>query len=489
MRRVFSLTHREWPLKLCGALLLAGAIGLVLVHRGGRKKPAAAAALGMGLLVSARRFRADPARDEAALEWTVLGIPVLTRGRVTLGGARAVALGPGVDLPGRATGLLAPVWLDAEHPLPLWRPGARLAARRLALRVAGALGLPVRDEAGDPARACGAEELELPLGERLRRRAATPPPSLPPGSRLRVSAAPAGSAPAQVRWIAFPAQVRLGFAALPLLAAALLAAAVRAAGPTPTPAPALLGWVLAVAGAFALGLAAERRPTALAFGPVGITCHGRWLRRHVPFEGLREVVPTRAGLELFTALGRLRVPHRFRTAEDLRFAGAAVVEAARAHARGEHAQADAAPHVPRAPGGAAWAALALGAALLGGAVLANHAASTYGGRAMAGVGTVTRVTVVPGSGVQELLVTFQPTAGAAAIFTARLRETLRNPGAGATVPVVYDAAEPSRARLGARPPVSALALALTGAALAALQVGLALWIGQRSRWGDGAVAR
>jgi hypothetical protein len=87
---------------------------------------------------------------------------------------------------------------------------------------------------------------------------------------------------------------------------------------------------------------------------------------------------------------------------------------------------------------------------------------------------------VPGSGVQDLSIRFRTAAGGEAAFTAHLREALGTPGAGATVPVAYDDADPGRARLDVGRPLDATALALACAALGALLAGLGLWVRGRS---------
>ncbi|OBS07987.1 hypothetical protein [Acidihalobacter prosperus] len=139
-------------------------------------------------------LRCDRARDRVAHCWTLFGLPLWVRGRTRLTSLKAV------DLYGRTrsrqdTDGDVAVWTDYYTVLK-GSPTLKLRAtrndypnaRRLAERLASGLDLPLRDHVLKGVRVRRPDELDLTLGERLRRAGEPPAPPASPPPPLRLLA-------------------------------------------------------------------------------------------------------------------------------------------------------------------------------------------------------------------------------------------------------------------------------------------------------------
>ena len=451
---------------LLGVALLFAASDL---PRGAALAFAAAGALA---LVSRVVVRVDARREHARLRWTILGIPFLPMGKVPLASVRAVRIERVVGK--KRTDFH--VQLEAERAFRLWSTTDLLRARRLAERVALGLALPLHDGSTGRFRMRDADELDLTLGERLRR--AGPPPRMPvppEGSSLRLRGGTRSEIeiPGQklpplfvVFWLAGPAffgvafwmlaTPRTGFVALPIV-----------------------GFIGA---AFVWALASATRSKVVVVAPDGVEVRRLGSRKRIAFADLEELVHARDGLHLLSDEAHLRIPWAANEAE-ARFVAEVIEHAAYHHLAAVPSVAAVAPR--DAPGAARhWAPppaaapeaekeaparrrrrqadrglLQIGVLFLlvglGGVGGAGYWASTvheFVGRATVTSGTVIELresrTSRRGGRVYRPVVRFQLPSGKPVVFTSRSGSNPAPYAVGDRIEVRYDPARPADAREG-----------------------------------------
>ncbi len=315
-----------------GIVAAIALVGLVPWWASGGPRPAIAAlgaVLAFVVLAQNLVLLADP-RGEARVAWTIAGVPLLVLRRARLAGVREVLVEQREESTDSGTVTVYGVSLATAPPLRLWSVGTPARARALALRVARALGLGLRDGADGRPRVRDREEVALVLGQLLRRRGVQPPPLVvPAGSPIRLS-----RAGAELQLPARPWRTRPLLGGLGILAVAGLWLGVRAwpsqAGAGIVVFSACIGFIAARA------LVRMHRDAfirvegdALVMGLVGLR------RRRMGFEELQEVCATSCEVVLLSARRRVVVPYVFR-GDELTMAVAFVERAALAHRSSRH---------------------------------------------------------------------------------------------------------------------------------------------------------
>lgn len=173
-----------------GCIGLLWALGIWHAHHA---HAAAAIAIASLLLLGFRTScRCDRVSDRVSLRWTLLGMPLYTREHMPLSSVTKIDLHHRIRKRRFTSGSNDtweeyPVIVGGQRSLLLHAPRNYLKARRLAERLAQHLDMRLRDHAFGRVRVRSGDELDLSLGERLRRHhASLPRPELPAGSPFRL---------------------------------------------------------------------------------------------------------------------------------------------------------------------------------------------------------------------------------------------------------------------------------------------------------------
>ncbi|HSN91029.1 MAG TPA: DUF3592 domain-containing protein [Anaeromyxobacteraceae bacterium] len=279
-------------------------------------------------------LRVDARRERARIWWTLLGALLVPVRSIPLVDVRAVRL----DHVARGKRTRFEVGLRAEDATAVWSGPDLLRARRFAERVASGLGLPLQDGSTGRFRTRDPDELEMTLGERLRRDGPEPVlPVPPPGSPFQLLEGPESA-------IRFPGQPLspafvvfwLGVPALFIVFFWLLS--------TPGTAALFLPIPIAIGLAFTWGLLGALGKKTVVVGPAGVEVRMFGSRRRIAFADLEEVVHARDGLHLLSDEAYLVVSHgwmesvlgdsRFDTRAAVKFVADVIERAAWHHAAG-----------------------------------------------------------------------------------------------------------------------------------------------------------
>lgn len=341
-----------------GASLLALAL---LFGASDLPRQAAVAFGGAGALALLFRsvVRVDARRERARIWWTLLGAPLVPLRSIPLADVRAVRIDQVAD--GKRTRFA--VGLQAGDARAIWRGRDLLRARRFAERVAHGLSLPLHDDSTGRFRAREPDELDLSLGERLRR--AGPPPGLPvppPGSPLQLR----DGAESVIR---FPGQPVSPLVAIVLLGAPAFSIVVFWLLSTPRTVALLLPIPVFIEAGFVWALASALRPKLVVVGPGGVEVRRLGSRKRIAFADLEELVHARDGLHLLSDEAHVVIPHgwmedergssRFDVGGVAKFV-AEVIEHAAWHQAAAAAPAAVAPDPPAGSGAPHWSPVASG---------------------------------------------------------------------------------------------------------------------------------
>ena len=432
-------------------------------------------AVALLILLGRHDFRVD-GTAEAAMWWTMLGVPLMKLRGAAPAAVREVVLSKELRRGSKGrTYHVYPVRLEGTAPLPLWEESSHARGRRLAEQAAKALRKPLRDEAlGEPVVRQPAE-LDLSLGERLRARGRAPAvPPLPAGSGLTLTRAGEGGETVLTlpgtRPPALAAALGLG---VPLLLGAVFFAVASGVGRFIGVAFALL--FLAV---FAWALLAAARTSTLTLGRDFVASRGRGRSKRIPLARLEEVRVDGDDVVLLSDEATLTIPYDCRDDAEARFLAGVVALAAYHHpggalpafspAKGTSGE----PLEPGAPPGPPGAlagrrsgqlrprqsrSLGLGlflaaAALLGvsGWLAADNL--RFAGRAARAPGTVVELVTSRGSKGGTLyspIVRWQPLEGEPRTLRSRTASSPAAFAVGEQVTVLYDPDDPAEARLQA----------------------------------------
>jgi hypothetical protein len=258
--------------------------------------------------------RADSGAAEMRVQWSLFGIPLLTRQRVPTASIRAVELRRERRRRGsrrKSSYEVFPVRLKGDTALTLREPGDFGKARVFAERVAEQLGLPLHDYSSGRLRKRTADELQLTLGQRLRKRGRQPPQPAPP-TNARVRFRDRGAR----KQLMLPAQPLPWWGYLLALAIPAVLFAVFWLGGERVVAVVI---VLPVALFFYVRLLASLFPARLEFDPDGVRVRALLYRKEMPFSALEEAVQSRSGIYLLSDRQRLGLPYDFTDDEEARF--------------------------------------------------------------------------------------------------------------------------------------------------------------------------
>lgn len=288
-------------------------------------------AVALLILLGRHDLRVD-GTAEAAMWWTLLGLPLMKLRGAAPAAVREVVLAKEQRRGSKGrTYHVYPVRLDGTAPLALWEESSQPRGRRLAEQVAKALRKPLRDEAlGEPVVRQPAE-LDLSLGERLRARGR--PPAVPPlsaGSGLTLTRAGEGG----------EAVLALPGSKPPALAAVLGLGVPVLLGGTFFAVASGIGRFIGVAFAllflafFGWALLAAARTSTLTLGRDFVASRGRGRSRRIPLAKLEEVRVDGDDVVLLSDETTLTVPYDCRDEAEARFLAGVVALAAYHHPGG-----------------------------------------------------------------------------------------------------------------------------------------------------------